>query len=170
MSAALRAARPELTGPEDTAEVATSLPRVSRRRRPRASRGTFIAINAAILVVGLLSLLVINTSLAQGAFEVSALQRDLRGLQEEQTALEEAIAQRSSTIALARAAERLGMVQVRRAPFLRLDDGRIIGRPRPVPDPMSEIVPGQDSASTTTGQGSSEGADARTSTTRPGRR
>ena len=109
----------------------------ARRRSPRrtASRGTFVSINAAILVGGLLCLLLINTSLAQGAFEVSGLQRELQSLQEEQTALAEGIAQRSSPIALARAASDLGMVRIRRAAFLRIDDGRIIGRPRPVPFP-----------------------------------
>lgn len=127
--------------------------------------------NAGILVVGLLSLLVINTTLAQGAFEVSDLQRELRGLQEEQTSLEEAIAQRSSTLSLARAAERLGMVQVRRAAFLRLDDGRIIGRPRPVPYPVSDRPDAADRDGKRIDRAGASGGTAkeRTSTTRPGR-
>ena len=119
----------------DEARPTRAARRAARRPRRKASRGTFIALNGAVLIAGLLSLLMINTSLAQGAFELSGLQRELQGLQEEQTTLAESIAKRSSPIALAAAAERLGMVRIRRAAFLRIDDGRIIGRARPVPYP-----------------------------------
>ena len=47
---------------------------VSPLRPERASRGLFALIVTALLVAGMVVILVINTSLAQGAFTISELQ------------------------------------------------------------------------------------------------
>ena len=95
------------------------------------SRGTFIAIISGVLLLGLFGLLWINTSLAQGAFQISALQAErsiLLGRQAQVTRVLETVA---APAALEGKARSLGMVPSRNPAFLRLSDGEILGNPKP---------------------------------------
>jgi len=136
---------------ESVTEFAT--PRVSRRARARAhltlvaplspdraSRGTFVVIVTAILALALLAMLVINTSLAQGSFTVQALRAEYQDLQEQEQALLEEVSASSAPIALEYRARELGMVPSMTPVFVRVPDGRVLGKPRPAPGIASQTT------------------------------
>jgi len=101
-------------------------------RQRQAGRGVFTLLVGALLVAGLLGLLMINTALAQGAFTTSALQQQLGDLSAQESALSEQIALMSAPQALERQARALGMVRMRKAAFLNLQDGSVAGKPKVV--------------------------------------
>lgn len=135
---------------------AASAPRPAASRRPSraalrevpapapavAGPGIFSLVVLGVLVGGAVLLLVLNTSLAQGAFELSELSKEQRELAvSEQTLLQE-VARAESPESLQRRAEALGMVPVAAPVFLRLADGTVLGVPRPAKaDPLARTVP-----------------------------
>jgi hypothetical protein len=102
----------------------------------------FSLVVLGILVGGAVMLLVLNTSLAQGAFELSELGKQQRELAvSEQTLLQE-VAKAESPESLQRRAQDLGMVPVASPVFLRLADGRVLGVPKAAEaDPGARRVP-----------------------------
>lgn len=89
-----------------------------------------------LLVVGLLggglvSLLLLNTILAQGAFTLQNLQQRQTVLSEREQALEQQVAVQSSPEVLAKKARALGMVANGRAAFLDSQSGKVYGRAVP---------------------------------------
>jgi hypothetical protein len=89
-----------------------------------------------LLVVGLLggglvSLLLLNTILAQGAFTMQNLQQQQTVLSERKEALEQQVAVQSSPEVLAKKARALGMVPRGRAAFLDAQSGKVYGRMAP---------------------------------------
>ena len=65
---------------------------VTPLRPERASRGVFALVVVGMLIVGMVVILVINTSLAQGAFTVSELERQQAALIQQEQALDQAVA------------------------------------------------------------------------------
>jgi hypothetical protein len=86
---------------------------------------------AGLLLSGLLTLLFLNMSLAEGSFTVHELQRAADQLSESEDALEQSITAVSSPAALASRASRMGMVPAESPAFLRLEDGAILGVAEP---------------------------------------
>jgi hypothetical protein len=140
---------PVAEAPEAVTEFAT--PRVSKRTRAhltlvaplspdRASRGTFVLIVTGILALALLTMLVINTSLAQGSFTVQTLRGEFQALQEQEQALLEEVAAASAPIALEYQARELGMVPSSTPVFISVPDGRVLGKPRPAPGVASRTT------------------------------
>jgi len=113
----LRAARPHLR-------------MVSPLRPERASRGVFALVVTGLLVVGMVVILVINTSLAQGAFTVSELQAERAVLTQQEQTLAELVAAAAAPEALEQSARALGMVPSENPVFLRLPGGRVLGKPK----------------------------------------
>lgn len=103
---------------------------VAPLRVERASRGMFVLFTAAFLAVGLLVMLVINTALAQGAFAVTELQKQIQVLSEREQALTQEIALIASPVELETAARELGMVPNGRPVFIDIDAGRVVGKPK----------------------------------------
>ena len=106
---------------------------VSPLRPERASRGVFILFVTGLLGIGLVAMLVINTSLAQGAFQISELQQEQAVLAEQEAVLTQVVEQASTPSALESSARALGMVPNQNPVFLRLSDGAILGNPKPAP-------------------------------------
>lgn len=106
---------------------------VSPLRPERASRGVFALIVTGMLVVGMLVILVLNTSLAQGAFTISELQAQEAGLSQQEQTLAEVVAAASAPEALERSARSLGMVPSETPVFIRLPGGRVIGKAKAAP-------------------------------------
>lgn len=79
------------------------------------------------LAAGVIGLLLVNTSLQQGAFAMAALEGKASALLARQQSLELEVAALRDPGRLSRRAERLGMVADRSPTFLRLSDGRILG-------------------------------------------
>lgn len=94
-----------------------------------------MAVVVAMLAVGLVGQLLLNTALQRGSFELHELSSTQSGLAEEQQRLRQELAQRESPSALAARAQLLGMVPSGTPVFLRLDDGSVQGTPTPAPAP-----------------------------------
>jgi hypothetical protein len=126
-------------------------PRVAQsRRRPRLqvvtppptsrSRGPFIVGCTALLVVSLLGLLVLNISLSRGAYEVHDLQVRATALTEREQQISEELASRAAPARLAQEARKLGMVPAGAPAFIRLSDGKVLGKPQPAPSATAPSV------------------------------
>jgi hypothetical protein len=106
---------------------------VSPLRAERASRGGFALVVTGMLILGMIVILVINTSLAQGAFTVSELQAERATLTQQEQTLSQAVAAAAAPDSLEQQARALGMVPSETPVFLRLPNGKIIGNPKAAP-------------------------------------
>lgn len=95
------------------------------------SHGGMLIVCAGLLLSGLLALLFLNMSLAEGSFRVHELTRTAGELSDAEAALEQSITAVSSPAALAREATRMGMVPAASPAFLRLSDGAVLGVAEP---------------------------------------
>jgi hypothetical protein len=102
---------------------------VSPLRAEKASRGVFALLIGGLLGAGLVVMLLINTSLASGAFVVSDLQAQKSALTVEAQALAKEVDAMSSPANLEAKARALGMRPSNSPVFLDLGDGSILGRP-----------------------------------------
>ncbi|MEP6525991.1 MAG: hypothetical protein ABJA86_02415 [Nocardioidaceae bacterium] len=102
---------------------------------PRAVRRTpkvpFVVLVLFVLGGGLVGLLVLNTSLQQGAFYEASLQGQQNGLATKQEDLRLKVAALRDPQRLAREAQSLGMVPNTNPAFIDLGDGSVLGDPRP---------------------------------------
>jgi hypothetical protein len=151
-AAALKAEAAEpLRVPADRAEPnetrATPRLRVAPPMPISAPRAPFIAVVIAIVVAGVIGILLINTKTNENAFEISKLQDQKTGLDNQQQKLQNQIAGYESTGNLDAAARRLGLVKADTPAYIRLPDGRVIGVPKPGNGPTA--VTAQDPAVTT---------------------
>lgn len=111
--------------------------------RARGAKGTPPRAPFVLLVVGLLggalvSLLLLNTVLAEDAFTLTRLQRSNKQLTQQRQALQEEIAREEAPAVLAQKAKALGMVQPTRPAFVDAQARRVVGpRVRPVPHPAA---------------------------------
>ncbi len=97
----------------------------------RTGNATFAGFCLALMVVGLVSLLMLNTSLAQGAFDLSDLKKASGTLTDTQQQLTASIDGQRSPRSLAAAAQVLGLVPAQSMAFIRLSDGHIVGTAQP---------------------------------------
>jgi hypothetical protein len=100
------------------------------RPSARASSGAFAVFVGAVLGIGLLGLLLLNTLLAQGSFTTSDLQNQQTALDTTAQALQQQVAVLESPQVLAHSAVLLGMVVTRNPVFLDPVTGRIWGVPQ----------------------------------------
>ena len=110
--------RPDTTTPR--LRVVTGAP----QRRGGAAFGI---ICATLLAAGLIGLLLLNTSLAQGSFILHDLRATSDQLSDTQDALNQSLAASKSPASLATRAAAMGLVPARSSAFLRLSDGTVIG-------------------------------------------
>ena len=110
------------------------LPEATPKRRARL--GIFAIVCLAIATVGLVSMLIVNTMLASGAFTVSELQAEKALLLEEEQQLTEDIAVASSPLLLEERARAMGMVPQDAPAFIDLEAGTIVGNTVPQPEPI----------------------------------
>jgi hypothetical protein len=97
----------------------------------RAPRLPFAALVLTVLALGLVGLLVLNTSLQQGAFYARDLEARAQAISQHRQALEIAVSELREPQRVAEKAARLGMVPNRSPAFLRLPDGKVLGNPSP---------------------------------------
>jgi cell division protein FtsB len=116
------------------APEAAPAPQQAAAARPRIrSRTPFVLLLIGLLGGGLVSLLIINTTLAQGAFEITAMQHKNADLAQQEQALQQQIAQEQSPGSIAARARQLGMQPTGRLRFIDLKSGRIFSQPAHVP-------------------------------------
>ncbi|MEU1814230.1 septum formation initiator family protein [Streptomyces roseifaciens] len=105
-----------------------------------AKRTPFVLLVVVLLGSGLISLLLLNSALNQGSFELSRLQRKTTELTDEQQALQQEVDQLAAPDALERRARELGMVPGGNPAFLG-PDGTVRGLPSPAADPAAYRAP-----------------------------
>ncbi len=84
-----------------------------------------------LVAAALIGALILNTTMARGAYEVAELESQIAQLAQTEQALLAEFDELASPSALAERAQKLGMVQDSTPAFIRLDDGKIIGDPTP---------------------------------------
>ena len=92
-----------------------------RALRPR--RAPFVVLVLLLLGFGLVGLLALNTSLQQGSFELTELERETALLRDRHAVLADDVARRSAPGVLAERARSLGMVPNEAPVFLQVDPG-----------------------------------------------
>jgi hypothetical protein len=137
-----------------------------------APRAPFIVFVIAVLGVGLVGLLLLNTSLQSRAFEVSSLQKSTAALADQQSELEQKAADLSAPESVAGRAVEFGMVPNPNPVFLRLSDGKVLGSPVPasrpaIIKPTVKVVP-KAPAAKATGTSTTRSAVTKTATTQTG--
>lgn len=116
------------------APAAAPLPqRVAAARQRVRSRTPFVLLLIGLLGGGLVCLLLINTTLAQGSFQITAMQHKNADLAQQEQALQQQIAQEQSPASIAARARQLGMRPTGRLRFVDLKTGRIYSQPAHVP-------------------------------------
>jgi len=106
--------------------------------RPRTP---FVLLLVGLLGGGLVCLLLINTTLAQGSFQITAMQQQNASLTQQVQALQQQTTQQESPASIAARARQLGMQPVGRLRFIDLKSGRISSQPAKAPD-VPFAVPG----------------------------
>ncbi len=110
--------------------------------RPQARpRAPFVLLLLGLLGGGLICLLLINTTLAQGSFQIQAMQQKNTALTQQVQALQQQTTQQESPASIAARARQLGMQPAGRLRFIDLKSGRIYSEPARVPD-VPYAVPG----------------------------
>ncbi|MFD5252240.1 septum formation initiator family protein [Streptomyces bobili] len=89
---------------------AARLARLFPARPRQAARTPFVLLVVLLLGGGLIGLLVLNSALSEGSFEMDDLQKDTKSLTDEEQALQRDIDSYSAPDALQRRARELGMV------------------------------------------------------------
>ncbi len=93
------------------------------------ARTPFIMFVTALLGGGLICLLVINTILATGAYQITSLQQAQAARAEQVQALKQQVAEDSAPSVIAKRARELGMVEPPLTKFLNVKSGRIMRQP-----------------------------------------
>jgi hypothetical protein len=138
-----KASRPS-TGPKPASSPTREATRPARGRTARTGRvraaqtspprAPFVLLVVGLLGGALVSLLLLNTVLAEDAFTLTRLQRSNKQLNQQRQALQEEIAREEAPAVLAQKAKALGMVQPTRPAFVDAQTGRVVGpKVRPVP-------------------------------------
>jgi hypothetical protein len=138
-----------------------SLPRLSvvPPRVANARSGPFVLLVAAILVLGLVGLLLLNLSMQKASFRLAALETKAEQLQTREQSLDHRVDRLSSSDRLAAEAIRLGMVPNPNPVFLDLSDGSVIGDPvaaRPRPETSPTETSRTDTSPTETSPGANQ--------------
>lgn len=109
----------------------TPLERAKRALNPaQLSNRAYLAIVLAALAGTLISLLLLNTALTKGSFDVFSLTNTRNDLLADEQRMSQELAAMESPERLAGEARRLGMIPNENPVFLLLPEGRIAGRPK----------------------------------------
>ncbi|MFG2980392.1 hypothetical protein ACGFYQ_03935 [Streptomyces sp. NPDC048258] len=125
--------------------------RPARPARPgsggQAARMPFVLLVVALLAGGLISLLLLNSALNEGSFQLSKLKKETTALTDEEQALQRDVDGYSAPDALQRRAQELGLVPGGSPVFIG-PDGKVTGtaavaEPPPAPSPPPSSAPVQ---------------------------
>ncbi|MDG4827080.1 hypothetical protein O7635_34980 [Asanoa sp. WMMD1127] len=94
-------------------------------------RVPFVALILVLVVGGVLGILVVNTKIAENAFRIERLKESGAALDLQQQELQREIAQAKAPGNLTAQARKLGMVGGGDPAYIRLQDGKVIGIPKP---------------------------------------
>lgn len=97
----------------------------------RARRTPFVVVLLTMIGAGLVGLIMLSTYMQAQAFELEHLTEQARDLHTEQAALQRDVSRLESPRNLGARALMYGMVPSQTPVYLRLSDGKVIGRPEP---------------------------------------
>ncbi|MEU5522053.1 hypothetical protein ABZ759_15670 [Streptomyces sp. NPDC047860] len=120
--------KPELKGRPQLRGRAARLARLLPTGPAQAARTPFVLLVVLLLGGGLIGLLVLNSALSEGAFQLDDLERETKNLTDEEQSLQRDIDAYSAPDALQRRARELGMVPGGHPAFLG-PDGKVKGVP-----------------------------------------
>lgn len=103
--------------------------RLVRPVQSRARKAPFVVVVLSVVSVGLVGLIIMSTVLQAQSFESSKLKREARTLTTQQQALNREVERLQSPANVAREAIAIGMVPNANPAFLRLSDGKVLGKP-----------------------------------------
>ncbi|MDD9381725.1 hypothetical protein M8Z33_34765 [Streptomyces sp. ZAF1911] len=106
----------------------------------QAARTPFVLLVVALLGGGLISLLLLNSALNQGSFQLSKLKRETTTLTDEEQALQRDVDGYSAPDALQRRAHELGLVPGGSPVFIG-PDGKVAGNASPAAEPPPPSPP-----------------------------
>lgn len=123
--------------PQRAPRPAPLAPRLRLVRPPQQvrTRVPFVLTCMGILIAALLTALLLNTSMAQAAFETTAAQRQLAQLVQDNEDLQAQLDEKSSPEQLAAQARALGMVPATGTGWIRLSDQTVSAAPAPADTP-----------------------------------
>ncbi|MBK6763637.1 MAG: hypothetical protein IPG68_10385 [Micrococcales bacterium] len=113
-----------------------SLPAQRASRTGVMSSSAFAIGALAVLSIGLLSLLVLNTALAKGSFRAHELRVQKADLAQREQLLRTQIQDASSPVTLTKRARAMGLVPATAPVFIRLADAQILGESLPAGVPL----------------------------------
>ncbi|HEY3956964.1 MAG TPA: hypothetical protein VGM53_26635 [Streptosporangiaceae bacterium] len=139
-----RPARPQPARPSQPARTAQpgraglpqgAGPAAGGQTRPRTP---FVLLLVGLLAGGLVCLLMLNTTLAQGAFQITGMQQRNATLSQQVQALQQKTAQEEAPSSIAARAKQLGMRPAGRMHFINLKTGRIHSQPATEPGVVTQ--------------------------------
>ena len=99
------------------------------RGTQKAPRVPFVALISLLLVGGVVGLLLFNTNMQQGSFVASAMEERAAVLAGKEESLRMQLDRLRDPQHIAARAKKLGMVPASSPAFLRLSDGKVLGKP-----------------------------------------
>jgi cell division protein FtsB len=103
--------------------------RLVRPVRSRASRTPFVVVVLAVLAAGLVGLIIMSTVLQAQSFQAAKLDREATSLKTQQQSIAREVDRLQSPANVAQRAIAIGMVPNANPAFLRLADGKVLGKP-----------------------------------------
>jgi cell division protein FtsL len=103
--------------------------RLVRPVRSRARKAPFVVVILTILSIGLVGLIIMSTILQAQSFEAQKLNNQAAELETQQQLLSREVDKLQSPANVARRAIAYGMVPNTNPAFLRLSDGKVLGKP-----------------------------------------
>jgi ABC-type nickel/cobalt efflux system permease component RcnA len=97
----------------------------------RAARVPFVVLVSLLLVAGVAGLLCFNTSMQQASFTATAMEQQAARLDAKQQSLNMELDALRNPQRVAVRAQRMGMVAPDSPAFIRLADGKVLGKPKP---------------------------------------
>lgn len=116
------------------------------RTAGQAARTPFVLLMVVLLGGGLISLLLLNSALSQGSFQLTKLKKETTALTDEQQALQRDVDGYSAPDSLQRRAQEMGLVPGGSPVFIG-PDGKITGTAAAAPEPPPPSAPPVSSAS-----------------------
>lgn len=117
--------------PAPLSDAAARRLRLVRPVRSRARKAPFVVVVMVMLSIGLVGLIVMSTVLQSQSFEAASLNRQANALEMQQQSLAREVDELLSPASVARRALVFGMVPNTNPAFLRLSDGKVLGKPEP---------------------------------------
>jgi hypothetical protein len=112
------------------------------RRSQKAPRVPFVSLVSLLLVGGVVGLLLFNTNMQQSSFVTTSMEEKAAVLAGKEESLRMQLDRLRDPQHIAARAKRLGMVPAGTPAFIRLSDGKVLGRPTPaVPTDAMRITP-----------------------------